>query len=276
MGNLGDITCRALEVLRSVEAIACEDTRHARPLLDHYGIQASTFPLHEHNERAAAEKLIERLRAGQRVALISDAGTPAVSDPGARAVVAVRAAGFPVIPLPGPNAAVTALSASGLAEGPFVFVGFLPPKTVARRKVIAQWRSVPAALVFYEAPHRIEETVADLVAELPADRELVIARELTKLFEQIVRLPLHEAPAWLAGDANHRRGEFVLAVSAPAEATALDGETDRILSLLLAELPTKTAARIAAELTGLPRNDLYQRILTLKDDRASGDQGTAP
>ncbi|MFA6312871.1 MAG: 16S rRNA (cytidine(1402)-2'-O)-methyltransferase, partial [Sterolibacterium sp.] len=210
LGNLGDITLRALEALRAADAIACEDTRHTRRLLDHFDIRAPAFALHEHNEAGAAQKLIAMLAAGKRVALVSDAGTPCVSDPGARAVAAVRAAGYPVIPLPGPNAAIAALSAGGLADPHFLFVGFLPSKGMARRQQIESLRSIPAALVFYEAPHRIVATVADLAELLEPQRTLVIARELTKLFEQIITVPLVDAPDWLAADPNRQRGEFVL------------------------------------------------------------------
>jgi 16S rRNA (cytidine1402-2'-O)-methyltransferase len=268
IGNLGDITLRALETLRAADVIACEDTRHARRLLDHHGIRGirtSLLALHEHNEQQAAEKLIALLETGKQVALISDAGTPAVSDPGARAVAAVRAAGFRVTPLPGPNAAIAALSAAGLDDPAFHFVGFLPAKIGARRTALEQLKPIPATLVFYEAPHRIEETVADLVALLEPQREIVIARELTKLFEQIERMPLAAAPAWLAADENHRRGEFVLLVSAPPSHEGIDAETERILKLLLAELPVKQAAKLAAAITGQPKNALYERALALKD-----------
>jgi 16S rRNA (cytidine1402-2'-O)-methyltransferase len=264
IGNLGDITLRALETLRAADLIACEDTRHARRLLDHHGIRAQLLALHEHNEQAAAAKLIELLAAGKNIALISDAGTPAVSDPGARAVAGVRAAGYRVTPLPGPNAAVAALSAAGL-EGPFLFVGFLPAKVGARGTAIEALKGIAATLVFYEAPHRVEETVADLAARLEPQREIVVARELTKLFEEIARLPLPEAPAWLAADENHRRGEFVLLVSAPPPREGMDQETERILKLLLVELPVKQAAKLASEITGQPKNDLYRRALELKD-----------
>lgn len=265
MGNLGDITLRALEILKSVDAVACEDTRHARRFLDHYGIRAATFALHEHNEQEAGAKLVDLLAQGKAVAMISDAGTPAISDPGAKAVAAVQAAGYPVIPLPGPNAAATALSASGITDDRFLFVGFLPPKAGARKAEIERLKSVEAALVFYEAPHRIEETIADLAALLEPERQLVVARELTKLFEQIVRMPIAEAPAWLAADSNRQRGEFVLIVSAPTVKTGLDGEAERVLKALLAELPTKQAAKLAAEITGVSKNELYQRALEFKD-----------
>ncbi len=264
LGNLGDITLRALDTLRSSDVVACEDTRHARRLLDHHGIRTQLLALHQHNEQQAAEKLIALLVAGKQVALISDAGTPAVSDPGARAVAAVRRAGFRVVPVPGPNAAIAALSAAGL-EGPFHFVGFLPAKVGARRTALESLKTIQATLVFYEAPHRIEETVADLAALLEAQREIVIARELTKLFEQIERMPLPAAPAWLAEDENHRRGEFVLLVSAPPPHEDLDVESERILKLLLAELPVKQAAKLAAAITGQPKNALYDRALALKE-----------
>jgi 16S rRNA (cytidine1402-2'-O)-methyltransferase len=265
MGNLGDITARALEILRSVDAIACEDTRHARRLLDHYGIVASTFALHQHNEREAGAKLVEMLRDGKAIALITDAGTPGISDPGAHAVAAAQAAGYQAIPLPGPNAAIAALSASGLSDEHFLFAGFLPVKLMARRAEIERLKPVAAALVFYEAPHRIEETVVDLVALLEPERQIVIARELTKMFEQIVRMPLGEATAWLQADENHKRGEFVLIVSAPPPNTGLDAETERVLQLLAKELPTKQAAKLAAEITGHSKNELYERALLLKN-----------
>lgn len=261
LGNLDDIGVRALAVLRAVAAIACEDTRHTRRLLDHYGIRAEVFSLHEHNEVVAAQRLIHLLGEGRTLALVCDAGTPAVSDPGARAVAAVRAAGFEVIPVPGPNAAITAFSAAGLAAPHFLFYGFLPVKSAARRKVLEELRSLPHALVFYEAPHRIEEAVADLAVVLEPERTLVIARELTKLFESIVSLPLGEASAWLAAEADRRRGEFVLLVSAPPAAEGVPEAAARVLDLLLAELPLKQAVKLAAQITGASKNLLYERAL---------------
>lgn len=266
LGNIADITLRALDTLRAVDAVACEDTRHTRRLLDHYDIRVATFPLHEHNEAGAAQKLIGMLAEGKRVALVSDAGTPGVSDPGARAVAAVRAAGYPVIPLPGPNAAIAALSAAGLDDDHFLFVGFLPSKAGARRQRIESLRATPAALVFYEAPHRIVETVADLAELLEPMRTLVVAREITKLFEQIEAMPLAAAPAWLAADANRQRGEFVLLVSAPPVAEGLDVDALRTLKLLLAELPLKQAVKLAAEISGAPKNALYEQALALKGE----------
>ena len=264
IGNLGDITLRALEVLRSADLIACEDTRHAQTLLEHHGIRAQTVPLHEHNEAAASVRIVEALRAGRRVALITDAGTPGISDPGARACAAARTAGFRVVPLPGPNAAIAAISAAGLSDARFLFVGFLPPKPMARQHEIETLKGMPTALVFYEAPHRIEETIADLAALLEPGRTLVVARELTKLFEQIVSMPLAEAPAWLAADDNRKRGEFVLVVSGPPPHDGLDTDAERVLNVLLTELPVSQAAKLAAAITGAPKNALYERALQLK------------
>lgn len=270
IGNLADITLRALEVLRSADLIACEDTRHARHLLDHYGIRAPTVALHEHNEAAATQKLLEALAGGQRVAIVSDAGTPGISDPGARACAAARAAGFAVVPLPGPNAAVAAMSVAGLADARFLFAGFLPATASARRRAIEALKPVPAAIVFYEAPHRIVDTVKDLAGLLEPARTLVIARELTKLFEQIVAMPLPEGPAWLAGDEHRRRGEFVLIVSGPPPQPGPDAEAERVLRVLLAELSLKQAVKLAAEITGAARNTLYERALALKAADADG------
>ena len=267
IGNLADISLRALEVLRGVDLVACEDTRHARHLLDHHGIRVATVALHQHNENTAADKLIRLLAEGKSVALISDAGTPGISDPGARAVAAIRAAGYAVIPLPGASAAIAALSAAGMSEDRFLFVGFLPAKSSARRSAIMELAPVAAALVIYEAPHRVLETVADLAAVLEPQREIVIAREITKLFEQIERLPLPDAVAWLLADTNRQRGEFVLLVSGapPIDPDAMDASAERVLAILLAELPLKQAAKLAAEITGQPKNALYQRALALKD-----------
>ena len=264
LGNLDDITLRALDVLRSVDVIACEDTRHSVRLLQHYGIQARLLALHEHNEAEAAQKLLRLLREGRAVALVSDAGTPAISDPGARAVAAVREAGFDVVPLPGPNAAIAALSASGLAEPHVLFYGFLPQKAVARRKAIEGLKALPHALLFYEAPHRVAETVDDLAALLEPQRTLVIARELTKVYESIVSLPLAQAPAWLAEDENRRRGEFVLIVSAAPPGEGLSASAERTLRLLLAELPLRQAVKLAAEISGESKNALYDLALKAK------------
>lgn len=270
LGNLSDITLRALDVLRSAELVAAEDTRHTRRLLDHHGIGAKLLAAHEHNEREAAEAIIGAIGAGKRVALVSDAGTPAVSDPGARIVRAVRDAGLRVVPVPGPSALTAALSVAGLADDRVLFCGFLPAKATARGETIEAIRAVDAALVFYEAPHRVAETIADLAARLEPQREIVIARELTKLFESIERMPLSEAPAWLAADPNRARGEFVLLVSAPPPAQGLPDEAERALAVLMAELPLKQAVGLAAKLTGAPRNTLYERALARKDEQTRG------
>ena len=263
LGNLADLTRRAEEILRTVPWIAAEDTRHSAPLLKQLGAQARTIPAHQHNEHEAAARIIEKLQSGEAVALISDAGTPGISDPGARIVAAVRAAGGKIIPLPGPCAMTTALSASGLLDEHFLFYGFLPSKGGQRRQALEDLREQPGALVFYEAPHRVLETVADMATVL-ADRTLVIARELTKLFESIHSLPVGEAVDWLKADSNRQRGEFVLMLSgAPAHAD--NGEGERVLTLLLAErLPVKQAAKLAAQITGMAKNALYERALALK------------
>jgi 16S rRNA (cytidine1402-2'-O)-methyltransferase len=264
LGNRQDITLRALAVLRAANVIAAEDTRHSMKLLDAHGISAKMLALHEHNEQEGATRIIAMLEAGQHVALITDAGTPAVSDPGARLVARVQDAGFPVVPVPGACAAITALSASGLTAAHFHFHGFLPPKPVARRAVLEGLRGIDAALVFYEAPHRVLETIDDLVAVFEPEREIVFARELTKLFEQIARMPMGEAQAWLKADANRQRGEFVLLVGPAPQAEGIPPEAERVLKLLLAEVPLKTAARLAAEITGSAKNTLYEYALKLK------------
>lgn len=265
LGNLRDISLRALEVLRGVDAIACEDTRHSARLMQHYGIHTRLFALHEHNEAEAAQKLMQLLQDGKTVALISDAGTPAISDPGARAVAAVRDAGYIVVPVPGPNAAVAAMCAAGILDPHFLFYGFLPVKPGARRNTLAALKSMPCALVFYEAPHRVVETVADLADVMEPQRTLVIARELTKLFETIVTLSLTEAPAWLAADDNRQRGEFVLIVSAMPPSSDVSPETLRVLNVLLQELPLKQAVKLAAEISGASKNTLYDLALAQKD-----------
>lgn len=264
LGNLGDMTQRAVEVLRQVNWVAAEDTRHTAPLLKNYGCSARLLPAHEHNEEAAAQQVIARLNDGESVALVSDAGTPAVSDPGARLVARVRAAGFRVVPLPGACAAVTALSASGLTESHFLFYGFLPAKSKQREEALRGLIELPYALVFYEAPHRILETVESLATVYGTERTLVMARELTKLFETIHSCPLGEALAWLQADTNRQRGEFVLLVSGAPEAGD-DGEGERVLTLLLGEgLPVKQAAKLAHAITGAGKNAMYELALHLK------------
>lgn len=266
IGNLRDITLRALDVLKSAQVIAAEDTRNTGHLLSHYGLSAKLVALHEHNERVAATKLIGMLQAGKTVALVSDAGTPGVSDPGAILVKAAREAGLPVVPLPGPNAAVCALSAAGIDVPHFLFYGFLPSKPGARRKELEQLKTLPYTLVFYEAPHRILETVTDLSAALGEGREITFARELTKLFETIHTCRLGEALLWLQADSNRQRGEFVVLVSGapPKEEEGVSEEGRRVLQLLLAELPLKQAVKITAEISGEKKNALYDMALQLK------------
>ncbi len=264
LGHLGDITQRAIEVLRQVPWVAAEDTRHSGPLLRHYGCNARLLAAHQHNEEDAAQQVVARLAAGESVALVVDAGTPGVSDPGARLVARVRAAGYRVVPLPGPCAAVVALSAGGLGEAQFLFYGFLPSKAGARSAVLRQLAHLPWALVFYEAPHRIVETVAALAEAFGRERTLVIARELTKLFESIHSCPLGEARDWLLADGNRQRGEFVLLVAgAPPVDESAEGE--RVLKLLLDEgLPVSQASRLAHLITGVGKKVLYQHALRLQ------------
>lgn len=266
IGNMRDISLRALDVLSSADTIAAEDTRNSAHLLTHHGISARRLlALHQHNERGAAEKVIKLLAQGQSVALITDAGTPAVSDPGALVVEEVRAAGYRVIPIPGANAAVAALSAAGLATPHFLFYGFLPNKSAARCKELHNLLEYPYTLVFYEAPHRILECVADLQTVFGGERQIVLAREVTKLFESIHRCRLDKALDWLNSDPNNLRGEFVLLVSAaPARAEGLSAEVEHVLSVLLKELPLKQAVQLAVQLTGVGRNELYQRALVIK------------
>lgn len=265
LGNLDDMAPRAIQVLRTVQFIAAEDTRHSGRLLQHFAINTPLFALHEHNEDEGAARVLELLIRGKDVALISDAGTPLISDPGFRVVRAVRAAGVTVIPVPGPSAAIAALSAAGLPTDRFVFEGFLPPRSAARQARLAQLNVEARTLVFYESAHRIVESVQDMAAVLGADRRGVIARELTKLYEEIYDAPLGELVAWLASDERHQKGEFVVLVAGREgreEGATLAAEN--VLRVLLAELPVKQAAKLAAEITGINKNELYQKALAIK------------
>jgi len=265
IGNLGDITLRAIDTLTRVDRVAAEDTRVSGSLLAHLNIAKPMVSIREHNEREAASKVIAWIAAGEAVAYVSDAGTPAVSDPGARLVAAVREAGWIVVPIPGASAVTTALSAAGVESGTWLFHGFLPPKAGARRAQLQTLATLPSALVFYEAPHRIEETLADMAAVLDDARAVTLARELTKRFETIVTLPLRDAPAWLAADSNNVRGEFVVIVHPPAAAAAVvDAEAMRVLDVLLGELPPTLAARLTSKITGRSKADLYKMTLALK------------
>ena len=270
IGNLADITLRALHVLGLVDTIACEDTRHTQALLRAYGIEkpsAQLLAVHQHNEAEAAQTVIDRLRHGQRVAYASDAGTPAISDPGARLVAAVRLAGLQVVPLTGASSVTAALSVAGIADqgaqhGAFVFAGFLPSKSTERATVVDTLRGEARAVVLLEAPHRIEALASALAAL--GTRSLTIGRELTKQFEEIATVSAEGFPAWLAQDANRLRGEFVLVLH-PAPTEVHSGPDTRVLKLLLEQLPLKTAVKLAADITGEPRNALYELALGLKE-----------
>ncbi len=269
IGNLADITLRALHLLQIADTVACEDTRHSLTLLRAYGIDKSAaqlLALHQHNESEAAQVVIERLRQGQRVAYASDAGTPAISDPGARLVATVRLAGLPVIPLPGASSVTTALSIAGVAgegaqDGSFVFIGFLPSKSSERATAVEALRGEVRCVVLLEAPHRIEALATALAAL--GQRTVTVGRELTKQFEEIATLGAEGLPAWLEADGNRLRGEFVLVLH-PIRDQAATGPDDRVLKLLLAELPLKTAVKLSAEITGEARNTLYELALRLK------------
>ena len=257
IGNLADSSPRSIEVLRSADIIACEDTRSSRTLLAHHGIGARTVALHAHNERDSGEKLLRALREGSNVALISDAGTPAISDPGALLVAAAHREGLRVIPVPGPNAAVAAYAASGFVSETFQFVGFLS----SRKKHSFDELDVPWPVILYEAPHRVLETVEALRARFGPARELVIAREISKKFEEVARMPLEAAPAWLAAGPHRQQGEFVL-VLGPGEAAGRDtADAERVLGILLKKLPPGEAAGLAAQITGVPRKALYASAL---------------
>ena len=262
IGNLADISLRALHVLQLANVIACEDTRHSQGLLRQYGIEKTLLAVHEHNEAEAAVGVIERLQRGERVAYISDAGTPAVSDPGARLVAAVRAAGLRIMPLPGASSVTTALSAAGMSgDSGFIFAGFLPSKAGERDQAVALLQMETKAVVILEAPHRIE-ALAQAMVPL-GNRLLTVGRELTKQFEEIATLESNNFSAWLAANPQRTRGEFVLVLHPAAQALPKD-DGGRVLQLLLAQLPLKTAVKLAADITGAPRNDLYETALRLK------------
>ena len=266
IGNLADFSPRAVETLRHAAVIACEDTRHSRPLLDRYGIDRPLIALHEHNEDAAAPRLVERLQRGETVALISDAGTPLINDPGFPVVRLARAAGIKVSPIPGPCALVAALSASGLPAARFAFEGFPPRKASARRALFESLLGDTRTLIFYESSHRVEETLRDLAAAFPPGRRLVIARELTKFYETLAETTVEAAPALLQQEPDMRKGEFVLLIEgAPSEpdADALTPEQERVLKVLLGECSVKTAAALAAKITGARREQLYRAALRL-------------
>ncbi len=267
IGNLRDITLRALDILKSADIVAAEDTRVTSGLLSAYGIQAKLYAYHEHNERSAADALIRELQAGKSVALVSDAGTPGISDPGAHIAGAARAAGVAVVPIPGASAAAAVMSVAGNLTGRWLFYGFLAHKAGARRRELEDLRDLAMPILFYESPHRIVECIADLHAVLGPDRRLLIAREVTKLFESIHECALGEAADWLAADANRQRGEFVLLVSgAEAEADAGMAQAEALLASLLDELPASQAVRLAARISGQRKNALYDLAQKLKPE----------
>jgi len=265
IGNLGDVSQRAISTLQSVDLVAAEDTRHSMKLLQHLAINTPCVAFHEHNERDKTAQLISKLQAGKSIALISDAGTPLLSDPGYHLVKAAHAEGIPVVPVPGASALLAALVAAGLPTDRFVFEGFLPSKKLARSKYLAGLQHETGTLVFYEAPHRILATLQDMVDIFGSEREAVLARELTKTYETVHRARLGELLEWVGGDANQQRGEIVLVVAGapPRLDEALSPEVMNILSILLAHLPLKQATAIAAELTGQKKNRLYEAALKM-------------
>ncbi len=267
IGNMCDISLRALAILDAVDVVACEDTRNTRALLTAYGLNKPLVAAHQHNEREAAQQLITRLQQGERIAFVSDAGTPAVSDPGAKIVDSIREAGCHVVPVPGPSAAVTALSASGFPDNRFMFIGFLPTKSSQRLEALQPLKTEAATLVFYEAPHRIKDMLKALGQVFEPTRRIMIARELTKLFEETWRGTLAEAEDWMAADSNRMKGEFAILVEGaqPAANGVDDEETKRILSILIDAMPVSSAAATAAKILGKKKNQLYSLALELKD-----------
>lgn len=259
IGNRDDLSPRAVATLRDADVIAAEDTRHSRPLLLHHNVDVPLVALHEHNEREAVDALVRRMLDGQSVALISDAGTPLVSDPGYRLVRAARAAGIRCVPVPGACAAIAALSVAGLPSDRFVFEGFLPPKAAARRTRLQELASEPRTLIFYESSHRVAESLVDMRDVFGGAREAVLARELTKLFETVLGEALSELAARVAGDPDQQRGECVILVVGRGEETdARLAEGQRVFALLREELPPAKAAKLAAAITGAPRKSLYE------------------
>jgi 16S rRNA (cytidine1402-2'-O)-methyltransferase len=269
IGNLRDISLRALDVLMAVDIVAAEDTRNTSHLLAHYSITKKMVALHQHNERTAAAKIADLLAAGKSVAFVTDVGTPGISDPGAILVNLVKKKNYSVVPIPGANAALCALSASGIATTHFLFYGFLPARTGMRRRKLEELRLLPYTLVFYEAPHRILKCVADLSDVLEANRQLTIARELTKLFETIHTCALGDALTWLNTDANQQKGEFVLLLSGAEtpDKIGISDQAQHTLKSLLEELPLKQAVKLASEITGENKNQLYAMALSLKEGR---------
>lgn len=275
IGNLEDISARALRVLREADGIAAEDTRHTGQLLRHFGIETPLLSLHEHNERDRIEHIIARLREGRSLALVSDAGTPLISDPGFPLVRELRRQGLKIIPVPGPSSLLAALSVAGLPTDRFAFEGFLPARAAARRERLQSLAREERTLVFFEASHRIAEMLADLAAAFGGERPAVVARELTKRFEEIHAASLSQLQVWLAADPHRQKGEFVVVTQgAAATGTADTPENRRLLAALLVELPTSRAVAVAAKLTGLHKKPLYELALALGKQPVS-DPGNA-
>jgi len=266
IGNLEDLSPRAVETLKKVDLIAAEDTRHSGRLMQHFGICTPMLAVHDHNERARAQMLVNKLAQGQSIALISDAGTPLISDPGYHLVSAVRNAGYQVVPVVGPCALIAGLSVSGLATDRFSFYGFLPAKTSGRKQQLKKLDGVTHTQVFYESPHRIVAMVDDIISVMGPDRQIVLARELTKTFETVYGAPANQVQAWLVADHNQQKGEFVVLIEGaqPEQLQDIGPEEDRMLTLLLAELPIKKAAAITASITGHKKKALYDRALELQ------------
>ena len=266
IGNLQDISARALEVLKSVSLVAAEDTRHSKKLLTHYGIGTSLQSVHEHNERDVTDRLVQKLTAGTDIALVSDAGTPLISDPGYHLVRAARQAGIRVVPVPGPVALIAALSVAGLPTDRFVFEGFLPAKQTARRQRLQGLAAETATLVFYESSHRIVASLADMADCLGGDREATLARELTKTFETVLTGSLLDLLGQLQADSHQQKGEFVVMLqgASPRDPAAIDAASEQVLAVLLSELPLKQAASLGARITGVSKNALYEQGLKIK------------
>lgn len=266
IGNLADMVPRAIEVLQCADLIAAEDTRHSQRLFSHFNIDTPLMAYHDHSDDKRTGQLLQKLEQGQTVALISDAGTPLISDPGYRLVREARSRGIRVVPIPGPCAFVAALSAAGLPSDRFSFEGFLPARAGAREKALQTLAADTRTLVFYEAPHRVADTLEAMAAVFGSDREAVIAREISKAFETIHLAPLAELAAWVRADSNQQRGEIVLLVRGAErrQSSELDGEAQRVMKLLMAELPPKRAAAVAAEITGVNKKALYNWSLEQK------------
>ena len=267
IGNLGDMSARAIEVLRGVDLIAAEDTRHSQRLLQHFGIDNRLLPYHDHSDNRSSARIVRLLEEGGSVALISDAGTPLISDPGYKLVRDVQSLGIPVRPVPGPSAVIAALSVCGLPTDSFRFQGFLPAKPGTRRNHLQALADECATLVFYEAPHRIVDTLEAMVEVFGCEREVVLAREITKTFETVRRGTLGDVLDFVSHDNNQRKGEIVLVVAGcAAGATQLDASTARLLEAIAEELPAKKAAALVAEHSGLRKKDLYNYLLAKKGD----------